>query len=217
MQYVHIKNIKRYNPGYTDRKHLWSKIYWDIFLDENFQTLSEIARYRLISLIVFEVYYQKPVPLTDMHIRLLGWDVKKLSIQLTLQMLHTFLSGGTTDFGCHSHIPLIEKRREEKRREDMVCVTNKLPHGDFVLLTEEEFKKLESALGSKLTGEYINKLNNYIGSKGTKYKSHYHTILMWASKDGTQHPKSKVDVNTKEFEEKLESWKKEIETRPTNL
>jgi len=29
----------------------------------------------------------------------------------------------------------------------------------------------------------ITKLNNYIGSKGKKYKSHYHTILNWSRRD----------------------------------
>lgn len=53
---------------------------------------------------------------------------------------------------------------------------------DFVFLTDEEFKKLQTELGEKLK-LYIEKLNNYIGSKGTKYKSHYFTILNWYRKD----------------------------------
>lgn len=30
----------------------------------------------------------------------------------------------------------------------------------------------------------IERLNNYIGSTGKKYRSHYHTILNWFTKDG---------------------------------
>ena len=97
MQYIHIKNLERFNPGYTDRKHIWAKIYWDIFLDENFQALCEVDRYRLISLIVAEVYRGKPIPLTTANLVLMGWDTKKRSISLTLQMLHNSIDVVTED------------------------------------------------------------------------------------------------------------------------
>ena len=54
---------------------------------------------------------------------------------------------------------------------------------DFVFLTEEEHKKLIEKFGEIGTQERIEKLNNYIGSKGKRYKSHYHTILSWEAKD----------------------------------
>lgn len=54
---------------------------------------------------------------------------------------------------------------------------------EFVYLTEEEHQKLIERLGDKDTRAYIERLNNYLGSKGKKYKSHYHTILNWSNKD----------------------------------
>lgn len=54
---------------------------------------------------------------------------------------------------------------------------------DFVLLTDEEYKKLIDRYGKTIIDEYIEKLNNYIGSKGKRYKSHYHTLLNWLKKD----------------------------------
>jgi hypothetical protein len=54
---------------------------------------------------------------------------------------------------------------------------------EFVRLSDEEHKKLIDRLGLNRTADYIDKLNNYIGSKGKKYKSHYHTILNWSNKD----------------------------------
>ncbi len=54
---------------------------------------------------------------------------------------------------------------------------------EFVLLTKEERQKLIEKLGENKTKEMIERLNNYIGSKGKQYKSHYHTILAWLSKD----------------------------------
>lgn len=69
--------------------------------------------------------------------------------------------------------------------------------GEFnnVLLTDEEYRKLENA--NLLT--YIEKLSSYIASKGKKYKSHYATILNWSRKE-------KKDVPNwldKEFEENV--------------
>lgn len=54
-------------------------------------------------------------------------------------------------------------------------------YGEFknVLLTEEEFNKLEQA--NLLP--YIEKLSSYMESKGKKYKSHYATILNWTRRD----------------------------------
>lgn len=56
-------------------------------------------------------------------------------------------------------------------------------YGEFVKLTEEEHKKLIEQFGESKTNKLISNLNLYIGSKGDKYKSHYHTILMWESKN----------------------------------
>jgi hypothetical protein len=60
---------------------------------------------------------------------------------------------------------------------------NKNKYLEFVWLTLEEYQKLVENFGDKGAQDKIAALNNYIGSKGTKYKSHYHTILSWARKD----------------------------------
>jgi len=76
--------------------------------------------------------------------------------------------------------------KESKVKESKVKVKEskgKKKHKDFVFLTPEEFQKLVEKLGKQKTEQYITKLNNYIGSKGRRYKSHYHTILVWISKD----------------------------------
>ena len=54
------------------------------------------------------------------------------------------------------------------------------------MLTDDEHKKLIEKIGQTETERYIERLNNYIGSKGKKYKSHYHTILNWSSKDNEE-------------------------------
>ena len=60
------------------------------------------------------------------------------------------------------------KDKEEKKR-----------YLEFVLLTEKEHKNLVKKLGKEKTGKMIEKLNNYIGSSGKYYDSHYYTILLW--------------------------------------
>jgi hypothetical protein len=67
------------------------------------------------------------------------------------------------------------KLREVKLREEK----EKRKFLEFVFLTEEEHQKLIEKFGEKVTQEKIEILNLGIGSKGYKYKSHYHTILKW--------------------------------------
>ena len=71
-------------------------------------------------------------------------------------------------------------------------ITPKNKYLEFVLLTTEEYEKLIVKLGKETTGSFIERLNNYIGSKGKKYKSHYHTILNWYNKDDKQQPQKQT-------------------------
>ena len=57
---------------------------------------------------------------------------------------------------------------------------------DFVYLTSDEYVKLAVRYGNVGVKEKIAELNDAIGSKGYKYKSHYHTILAWERKHGRQ-------------------------------
>ena len=75
-------------------------------------------------------------------------------------------------------------KKKEKEEEEEETKTKKEKYKEFVLLHQEEYEKLISEYGQTLTDAYIDKLNNYIGSKGKKYKSHYHTILTWIRKEG---------------------------------
>jgi len=68
---------------------------------------------------------------------------------------------------------------------------NKDKYLEFVYLTKEEYSLLEARFKSHTTPK-IEALNDYIGSTGKKYKSHYHTILNWARKDEANAPKRKL-------------------------
>lgn len=60
---------------------------------------------------------------------------------------------------------------------------NKEKFLDFVKLTKDEHKKLVEQFGEVGASQRIHNLNEYIGSKGDKYKNHYFTILSWARKE----------------------------------
>jgi len=58
---------------------------------------------------------------------------------------------------------------------------------DFVLLTDDEYRKLVEQFGQSKTDEIIERLNSYghqFPKKFKQYSSHYHTILNWLRKDG---------------------------------
>ena len=63
---------------------------------------------------------------------------------------------------------------------------------DSVFLTIKEYEKLIKKFGESKAKDYIENLNNYIGSKGKKYKSHYFTILNWSKKDDKEKPKDQT-------------------------
>ncbi len=52
-------------------------------------------------------------------------------------------------------------------------------YGEFVSMTRDEYAKLCEKYGEEDTKGMIEILDNYVGSKGRKYKSHYRTILSW--------------------------------------
>jgi hypothetical protein len=80
-----------------------------------------------------------------------------------------------------------KKNKEEEKEED-----KKHKHLDFVFLTKKEYALLEERFKSNLPAK-IESLNNYIGSKGKKYKSHYHTLLNWARMEEKPQPKQRCD------------------------
>ncbi len=84
---------------------------------------------------------------------------------------------------------------------------NKERHIDHVLLSKEELEELKKEYGNTTVGEYIKKLDAYMGSKGKAYKSHYKTIISWIMRD-------KKEKKTKNLTKgNAEEWLK----RNTNL
>lgn len=75
----------------------------------------------------------------------------------------------------------------KESKEKVKLKESKSTYAEFVFLTSGEHTKLIDKLGDSLTASLIEELNDYVGSKGVRYKSHYHTILAWSrrkSKEG---------------------------------
>ena len=65
-------------------------------------------------------------------------------------------------------------------------VSEKKKFLDFVYLSRDEYDTLAKDYGDKTIKSTILRLNDYIGSKWDKYKSHYYVILTWLRNSGTK-------------------------------
>ena len=79
-------------------------------------------------------------------------------------------------------VPVTVKHKKEIYKEnEQLGEKGKKKFGDFVLLTDSEYLKLKDKFQD--VDNRIEKLDLYIGSRGKKYKSHYHTILSWSKSE----------------------------------
>jgi hypothetical protein len=103
-----------------------------------------------------------------------------------------------------------QEQDKDQERKESVREKQKAGEEGLVLLSPEERQKLTEKMGGKKAAEYIQKLENYIGSKGKRYRSHYHTILSWWMKDGKPKDSVKIDDSA----EKIKRWVAEASPMP---
>jgi hypothetical protein len=135
MTYIHVRNLEKYHPGYKDRKLLWAKIYFDVVQGDTDLELirDEIAKWRYVAMICLELQARKPLPgPTDVRYwRSKGFDLKKQSMSLTLQILQTQVElvtdSVTEDQKDVYGSPCIEEREKEKEKESKTAVTRRIP------------------------------------------------------------------------------------------
>ena len=80
--------------------------------------------------------------------------------------------------------PSIDKIRLVENRLDKISKVKKevkqsFHNFDLVKLTQKEYDSCITNYGEQQTIKALDKLNSFIGSKGDKYKSHYHTLSSW--------------------------------------
>jgi hypothetical protein len=118
MEYIHIKNIEKYHPGYKDRDLKWFKCYFKMVnADPEFEMLCEIDKWRFVAFIMLELQYQKPIPLENAYLSRKGFDLKKRSMSLSIQMLHNLIDVVTEEkIPCDDSVT--QNREEEEKEED---------------------------------------------------------------------------------------------------
>lgn len=77
----------------------------------------------------------------------------------------------------YNNINNISSNNNKIKKENIL--KEKKKYLDFVLLTDEEYNKLLNIFWKDKLNQAIETLNNYIGSTGKKYDSHYFTIRKW--------------------------------------
>jgi uncharacterized phage protein (TIGR02220 family) len=111
MDYLHIKSLEDYHPGYKDRKLQWCKAYFTMLnADPDIEMLCEIDKWRFLAFIMLELQMQKPVPLNDEWLVRKGFNIEIRPISLTLQMLHNFIEVYPTQ----SEMRVLDKSRVDK-------------------------------------------------------------------------------------------------------
>ena len=167
MEYIHVKNLEKYHPGYKDRTLQWAKIYCNMANgDPDTELLDEIDWSRLLKLILLELRAQKPLPLDESYLRNKGFDLKKRPISLTLKMLHNFLDIVTVSVDKSTEYVHVDKIRKEKKREDKIVfnfesVWSKYPrklgkdnaqiHFNAQVKSDKEYSDINKALDNFLS------------------------------------------------------------------
>lgn len=120
MQYIHVIKLEKYHPGYKDRDLKWAKMYFGLVQgDPDFELIeNEIDKWRFMAMICLELQAKKPLPNDNRYWAKKGFDLKKRSMSLTLQVLHTFLEFVTHDTDLPSRNCNTEKDKEKEKEEE---------------------------------------------------------------------------------------------------
>lgn len=115
MEYIHIKNLEKYHPGYRDRKLQWAKLFFSIVNgDPEFEIIEdETDKWRFIAMVCLELMAQKPL-LNDINYWKKHFNLKKRPMSLTLNMLHNFLDTVTQ----LSKVCNVDKEEEKEKEKD---------------------------------------------------------------------------------------------------
>ena len=110
-------------------------------------------------------------------ITIINWEIYQGDDPDTNKVVNRWLTDRSPTVGKKLTNPLVVTRVKEKKERSKEV--KKEYYGEFVTLTDEEYKKLESKFGIVKTKQMIDILDNAKGAKGYKYKSDYRAILSW--------------------------------------
>lgn len=134
MEYIHIRNLEKYHPGYKDRKLQYAKIFIDMADgDPDTEMIpNEIDWARFVKMILLELRAQKPLPNDNNYWIRKGFDLKKRPMSLTLQMLHGFIERR------NESVTQIREEEDKEKNKNGVYVTEFFNY--FLLKTKKSLK-----------------------------------------------------------------------------
>lgn len=186
-QYLRVHDWDKWQTFRKDRgTPPWIKVHRNLFTSLKWASMSDAEKGQLISIWIVAADRDGLVPKNEDVLRKVCFldatpDVKKF-IEMGLLEDVCQPSGcqgdaKKTGAGCQGDQP--EESRGEKSRGEK----NKYGIFENVLLTDDEFEKLSEKFNGT-SQDRIDRLSEYIESKGKRYRSHYATILAWARRDG---------------------------------
>lgn len=118
MQYLTVRNLEKYHPGYKDRTLQWAKIFFKLVQgDPEFElVVNETDKWRYITFIILQLHIQKPIPLDPVYLTRKGFDLKKRNIDATIQALHNFVDTVTKPLRIRN-VDKEEDKEEDKEKE----------------------------------------------------------------------------------------------------
>jgi biotin operon repressor len=97
----------------------------------------------------------------------------------------------------HDSNTLVTTDNKEKKE---TIKESKNIYGDYVLLTPFEYQQLVDKLGELVATSYIERLDEYLGIKDKRYKSHYKVILNWYRRDNENKPSWLSELKQEQME-----------------
>ena len=165
MEYLHVKNLEKYHPGYKDRNLQWCKTYFTMLnADPEFEMLCEIDKWRLVSFIMLELQIKKPVPLDEEYLKRKGFNPKKRRISLSVRMLHNFVTTENEE----NILCSVDKDKEEDKEKSKRA---------FTPPTIEEVSEYIKSKNITINAE---KFWHYYEARGWKYKGNQ-AMKSWKS------------------------------------
>lgn len=129
-------------------------------------------------------------------ISITNWDTYQYNINKGNQLTNQQLTNNqpTTNQQLTTNKNNITTKQLNKKVKKEILKKNK--YLEFVFLGNGEYEKLIEKYSEQVVKNKIDDLNNYIGSTGKKYKSHYHTILAWLRKDAPKDERKRFNPDT---------------------
>ena len=182
---IHISNWEKYQ-SYKDRKPPWIRFHRSILDDYQFQKMSAEARAMLPMFWLLACEYDDPtaglIKYSEEEIAFrLRQDKRKILSVINELQVSGFIA-------CNESVTNPYPDRKKTVTPETETETETDIYGTFgnVKLTEKEFSKIKEQFTDY--EDRINRLSEYMKSKGKRYKSHYATILSWARKDKNTNP-----------------------------